>query len=33
MATLQVVDNKVIDNHIINRHGGSLFLRDAGKQP
>ena len=33
MATLQVVDNKVIDNHIINRLGGSLFLRDAGKQP
>ena len=33
MATLQVVDNKVIDNHIINRLSGSLFLRDAGKQP
>ena len=31
MATLQVVDNKVIDNHIINRIGGSLFLLDAGE--
>ena len=31
MATLQVVDNKVIDTRIINRLGGSLFLFDAGK--
>ena len=31
MATLQVVDNKVIDTRNINRHGGPLFLFDAGK--
>ena len=31
MATLQVVDNKVIDTRTINRLGGPLFLFDAGK--